>query len=129
MSLSEKYQADPTKAETGVEIQIDDMFFTMVYYNSTIVQASFQMHLEKFKLEHDAKKAVILAMQEVLVEDVVLSWRNVKETKDSPELEYSKDNLRMLLKKYSGFDAELMAHSNDISYYRRELKEEILKNS
>ena len=126
MDLTKRYQADKKKATDGVKIPVGDAFFTLAYTGSAkaklLLHGKTQQHASVMKNED----AVIQAMQDVLVNDVVLGWANLKE--DGKAIKYSKKTLIRLLKTYVGLDLELMEKASEIEHYQREKQEEIEGN-
>lgn len=112
----------------GVWIDHGESKWLLTYYNSTKAEIFFTAACKKYKAAGlNDVDVIIEAMNDTLIEIVVLDFKNVRETSDEgivTELLYSKEELRRLLNMYDGLGSQLMNLSLNIGKVKKEQVQE-----
>ena len=121
MELTKKFDIDPVKANNGVELPLDTAFFTVCYFNSSLIQIKVTTELKKLVAAGKTDvEATSLCTREILVNDVVKGFRNLQE--NGVELVYSKEELARLFDTYEGLDIAVMDLALQVDAFKREAK-------
>ncbi len=126
MELKARYQADAKKAKDGVPVKLGDATFILAYSGSSKAKLILHSRSQQYSVTMDSEDAVVVAMHDVLADEIVLGWKGLKE--DGKTLKYSKQTLKRILSEYVGLDLELMERASEIESFQRKSQEKTEKN-
>lgn len=123
MDLKEAFPVEAEMVKDGIDVPVGGATFTLSFSNSSKVQLMLQAEAQKLMATGmDPEDAAVLALRYVLVNNLVLGWKDLKE--DGVEVPYSKDECARIMEQYVGLDSIIMNEASKVENFKQEKKEE-----